>query len=171
MDDQNPIDRAMGLRPIEEAKKEIAEDEVIDLEVMEESVEEEKKSTEIVTKDEVETVPVVVNPGDDETFDDIELARTNIKDIIEKGGDSLQEMIELAKQSESPRAFEVASTLMKTLLEANKDFVEISMRKKYQKEELIEPKQAAQTENNVTNNNLILSTKDLLELLNGEKNE
>ena len=90
MNDQNPIDRAMGLRPIEEAKKEIAEDEVIDLEVMEESVAEEKKTTEIVTKEEVETVPVVVNPGDDETFDDIELARTNIKDIIEKFEDEVK---------------------------------------------------------------------------------
>jgi hypothetical protein len=75
-------------------------------------------------------------------------------------------MISLAKQSESPRAFEVASTLMKTLLDANKDFVEISTKKKYAIEEKNGPKEAAQT--NVTNNNLILSTADLLKMLKGE---
>jgi hypothetical protein len=75
-------------------------------------------------------------------------------------------MMSLAKQSESPRAFEVASTLMKTLLDANKDFVEMSMKKKYAVDEVNGPKEAAQT--NVTNNNLIVSTADLLKMLKGE---
>jgi hypothetical protein len=75
-------------------------------------------------------------------------------------------MMSLAKQSESPRAFEVASTLMKTLLDANKDFVEMSMKKKYAVDEVNAPKEAAQT--NVVNNNLILSTTDLLKMIKGE---
>ena len=77
-------------------------------------------------------------------------------------------MITLAKQSESPRAFEVAATLMKTLLDANRDFVDISMRKKYAKEEILNPKKDESNVTNVTNNNLILSTADVLKMMKGE---
>jgi hypothetical protein len=98
---------------------------------------------------------------------DIELARSNIKNIIEQGDESLNELINLAKQSESPRAFEVVSSMMNTLLHANKDFVEMSMKKKYAKEEILNPKEE-QAATNVTNNNLILSTTDLLKMLKGE---
>jgi hypothetical protein len=146
MSDDDKIARALGVRPLEEAK---AEDlpEVIE-----------------TTAQEV----VVASPEEDETINDIEQARGNIKNIIEQGDDALSEMIGLAKQSESPRAFEVASTLMKTLLDANKDFVEMSTKKKYAKEEAAGPKEAAQT--NVTNNNLILSTADLLKMLKDGSN-
>jgi len=137
---------ALGLRPLEEAKNEEL----------------------LVAIDVDDPLPAVqtTDVEDDETIQDIELARSNIKNIIQQGDESLKEMIALAKQSESPRAFEVASTLMKTLLDANKDFVEMSHKKKYAKEELLGPKEAAQT--NITNNNLILSTADLLKMIKGE---
>lgn len=137
------ISEVLGLRPLAEAKQE-------DLPVIVE---------------EKETLPTT-QVEDDETILDIEQARGNIKNIIEQGDDALKEMISLAKQSESPRAFEVASTLMKTLLDANKDFVEMSTKKKYAIEEKNGPKEAAQT--NITNNNLILSTADLLKMIKGE---
>ena len=137
------ITEVLNLRPIEEAK---GDDIAI---VEEESV----------------SLPAEISTEDDETINDIEQARGNIKNIIEKGDDALAEMIELAKQSESPRAFEVASTLMKTLLDANKDFVEMSTKKKYAKEELNGPTEKQQQ--NITNNNLILSTADLLKMMKG----
>ena len=124
----------------------------------------EEISTELVPATPVDIVPVIAE--DNETVRDIEQARGNIKNIIEQGDDALKEMMSLAKQSESPRAFEVASTLMKTLLDANKDFVEMSMKKKYELDAINAPKEAAQT--NVTNNNLIVSTADLLKMLKGE---
>lgn len=136
---------ALGLRPLEEAKKE-------ELPV-------------VVEEDSLPSIPLI-DPDDDENVKDIEQARGNIKNIIEQGDDALKEMISLAKQSESPRAYEVTATLMKTLLDANKDFVEMSTKKKYAKEEITKPREAAQT--NVTNNNLILSTADLLKLIKGD---
>lgn len=140
----NPIDEALGLRPMEE----------IDSENSPTVVEEE------------ETHVAVYEETEDETLHDLELARSNIQNIIQTGDDSLKEMIDLAKQSESPRAFEVAATLMKTLLEANKDFVEISSKKKEYKSEKNKSPDSSQT--SVTNNNLILSTADLLKML-GDK--
>jgi hypothetical protein len=141
------IASALGLKPLSE---------VID--------KNEETSTELAVPEPVNIVPVVVENS--ETIQDIEQARSNIKNIITHGDDALKEMMSLAKQSESPRAFEVASTLMKTLLDANKDFVEMSMKKKYEVDAINAPKEAAQT--NVVNNNLILSTSDLLKMLKGE---
>jgi hypothetical protein len=140
------ISKALGLRPLEEAKKE--------------------ELPAIVEDKEILPAEPVNNSLVDANIEDIEKARKNIQNIIEKGDDALAEMMDLAKQSESPRAFEVASTLMKTLLDANKDFVEMSTKKKYAIEEKNGPKEAAQT--NVTNNNLILSTADLLKMIKGD---
>lgn len=148
----DPIEEALGLRPIKDAIEDTREyvaetlPEAIDVPV---------------------TDVVIVSPDEDDTVKDIELARSNIKNIIEQGDESLKEMIELAKQSESPRAFEVASGLMKTLLDANKDFVDMSMKKKYAREEILNPKEE-QAAANITNNNLILSTTDLLKMLKGD---
>tara|TARA_B110000977_G_scaffold201814_1_gene298914 strand:- start:18676 stop:19116 length:441 start_codon:yes stop_codon:yes gene_type:complete len=141
---EDKIAKVLGLRPLSEAKDEILP------EIIEE--------TPLVIAETLE--------NEDDTIVDIEQARGNIKNIIEQGDDALKEMIELAKQSESPRAFEVASTLMKTLLDANKDFVEMSTKKKYAKEEKTNTNNG--TQQNVTNNNLILSTADLLKMIKGE---
>ena len=151
----DPIEHALGLRPIAD---------------IHESDLEEARETLPAPIEETPTEVAVPSVESDETIRDIELARANIKNIIEKGDESLSEMIELAKQSESPRAFEVSANLMKTLLDANKDFVEMSMKRKYAKEEIMNPKEEAAT-TNVTNNNLILSTADLLAMIKGEKEE
>jgi hypothetical protein len=151
----DPIEQALGLRPLEEALEDAeikSFDDPIDLPI---------------AVDETNTEVAIVNPASDETIQDIELARNNIKNIIEQGDESLTKIINLAKDSESPRAFEVVSGMMKTLLDANKDFVEMSMKKKYAKEEIMNPKEE-QAAANVTNNNLILSTTDLLKMLKGE---
>ena len=100
-----------------------------------------------------------------ENLKDIELAKANIESIITLGDDAVREMTAIAKQSESPRAFEVVSTLMKTLLDANKDFVEMSTKKRYAKEE------DTSNQTQVTNNNLIISTSDLLKMIKGEKTD
>jgi|SaaInlV_120m_DNA_3_1039746.scaffolds.fasta_scaffold28723_2 hypothetical protein len=148
---QDKISKALGLTPLSELNEEI-------------------KSVQQVESTEIEQIeknlPVEVSE-EDENLNDLQLARANVKNIIELGDDAVKEMVEIAKQSESPRAFEVVSTLMKTLLDANKDYVDISTKKKYAQEE----KPAAQSETNVTNNNLILSTADLLKMIKGDPND
>lgn len=57
--------------------------------------------------------------------DDIQLAKENIKDLIYKGTSSLDDIIDIAKQSQQPRAFEVVATLLKVLVDANKDLTEV----------------------------------------------
>lgn len=129
-----------------------------DVELVQESVDDVKN----LPQESVMQPPAVISKEAEENLKDIELAKANIENIINLGDDSVKEMVEIAKQSESPRAFEVVSTLMKTLLDANKDYVEMSTKKRYAKEE--DTSNQAQ----ITNNNLIVSTADLLKMIKGD---
>ena len=142
---EDKISQTLGIRPIAE----IAADE---------------KDLPVEVEEETSNLPSTEVVEDDENVNDMELARQNVKNIIEMGDDAVKEMVEIAKQSESPRAFEVVSTLMKTLLDANKDFVDISSKKKMARDE----QEHGKPETNVVNNNLIVSTADLLKMLKGE---
>ena len=100
-----------------------------------------------------------------EKGDDYEYARRNNYDIIEKGMSALEDIIDIAKQSESARAFEVATDLMKTMLDANKDLLELA---KKNKELTREDKVADKL---VTNNNLFVgSTTELQKVIENMKN-
>jgi len=62
--------------------------------------------------------------------DDAEYARQNLRKLIDKGNDAANHIVEIAKQSEHPRAFEVAANMLKNLADMNKDLLEIQKRKK-----------------------------------------
>ena len=99
-------------------------------------------------------------PTDEEN--DFKYARGNFYNVIEKGTEALEDMLRVAQASEHPRAYEVVSTIMKTLMDANKDLVELSDKK--QKKE--DPKD----NNNVTNQNLFVgSTAELQKMLKDMK--
>lgn len=163
---EDKISSALGIRPIAE----IHEDEIPE----NENFYGVKKQLPAKTKGKDKSTELaVVTAADQDNFEnlrDIESVQSNIEEIMVTGAEAMKEMLEIAKQSEQPRAFEVVSTLMKTMLDANKEFADISTKKKFVKEELNGPKEAAQSGNNVTNNNLILSTTDLLKMLKGEDN-
>lgn len=142
----------LGLRPLSEVREEELQQEVLPVEVEEEST----------------VVEYHPDPVDEENLNDLTKVRENIEGVIDLGNEAVREMLEIAKQSESARGFEVVSTLMKTLLDANKDYADISTKKKFAKEEIMGPKENAQT--NVTNNNLIVSTADLLKMLKENEN-
>ena len=88
---------------------------------------------------------------------DYDYARTNFYNIIETGTEALEQMLDVAKASEHPRAYEVVSTIMKTLVDANKDLVGMSEKKK--------PKENEAFEGKVNNNLFVGSTAELQQLL------
>ena len=47
-----------------------------------------------------------------QTTDDYEYSRETYYDLIEKGKDALEDMINVARESEHPRAFEVLSGMI-----------------------------------------------------------
>lgn len=76
---------------------------------------------------EIEPAPVMVV---DTTEDDAEFARKNIRNLIEKGNVAMDNLLHVAKESEHPRAYEVAAGMIKNLSDLNKDLLEIQKRKK-----------------------------------------
>lgn len=112
-----------------------------------------------VEKPEVE----VLAPQTDDVNNDFKYTRENLYSVIEQGNKALEDMIDVARASEHPRAYEVVGTLMKTLVDANKDLLDLSKKKKdLQKND---EKDMPQT----VNNNLILSTADLQKMIENAK--
>lgn len=107
-------------------------------------------------------VAPVVEKQEDTIDDDYEYARDNLKHFIEKGKEAMDEIIYLAKEVESPRAYEVVGQLIKTLSETNKDLLDLSKKVKElkQKEEDKQP-------SHVTNALFVGSTAELQKLLKG----
>lgn len=105
--------------------------------------------------------PIVSSPKD--VGEDYEYARSNLKELIDNGMNLFRDAIDVARDSESPRAFEVAGNIMKSLVDSNKDLLDLQKTMKTLDEKSTSD---AQT---VTNNNLMLSTKDLLDLIRSEK--
>ncbi len=62
--------------------------------------------------------------------DDAEYARQNIRDLIDKGSIAIDNLLHVAKDSQHPRAYEVAANMLKNLTDMNKDLMEIQKRKK-----------------------------------------
>jgi hypothetical protein len=97
---------------------------------------------------------------------DYEYARRNMYDILEKGSSALEDMLDLARQSESPRAFEVVTNLIKTLAETNKDLLDLAKAQKDLTKEEGGPEKV------VTNNNLFVgSSAELLKMIKKSADE
>jgi len=105
-----------------------------------------------------------IDSNSDTAKDDFSIARANIHNIIENGTDALQKLSEIADQSQHPRAYEVIGQLMKTLIDANKDLLNIQKTIR----EIGDENKQVNKQTNVHNNNLFVgSTADLQKVLEG----
>jgi hypothetical protein len=97
--------------------------------------------------------------------DDYDLARQTLRRVILKGEGTLDDMLELAKNSEHPRTYEVAGQLMKTMSDLSKDLIGLQKTVKD-----LKPKTNPDKVNN-TQNNIVFagSTQDLLKMLSNNE--
>lgn len=79
--------------------------------------------------------------------DDYQLARQTMRKLLMKGESTLDELIELSKNSEHPRTYEVAGQFMKTMSDVSKDLLNLQKQVKDLKAD--EPQQKIGTQNNV----------------------
>ena len=110
--------------------------------------------------------PPRVIPKTDGKDDDVDYnyARENYYNLIERNQDAVEEMLEIAKQSEHPRAFEVVGQLIKSGLDANKELMSLH---KTKKELSIEKSGGV----NVNNAVFVGSTAELQKLLKAKRGE
>ena len=95
---------------------------------------------------------------------DYDYSRDTYYDLIEKGRESLEDMIEVARQSEHPRAYEVLSGMIKNISDVNDKLMDLNKKNKDINQENVK-----QNAGNTTNNEFLGSTADLQKLLQNEK--
>ena len=113
----------------------------------------EKPKKEVVKAERL--VPVI---SDDDSDLDFQYVRENLYNLIERGQDGLEEMLEIAKSSEHPRAMEVFGQLIGKLTETNKELLNLHKTKKDISQDTSSPK-------NVSNNLFVGSTAELQKFL------
>ena len=123
-------------------------------------------AAEVVKEEKAEVIPR--EKPDRLTKDDItkdyEYTRGNLYSIIEKGQEAINGILELAQESEMPRAYEVAGQLIKSVSDATDKLMDLQKKLKDVNEE------DAKGPTNVTNNALFVgSTADLAKLIKGEQ--
>lgn len=96
----------------------------------------------------------------DNVKNDYEYSRDTLYELIEKGKDALENMIEVARESEHPRAYEVLSGLIKNVSDTNDKLMDLNKKQK----QMDESETPAQVENQ-QNNYYLGSTADLQKLL------
>jgi hypothetical protein len=98
---------------------------------------------------------------------DFEMARANVYEVIQNGLTAIDKLSQIADQSQHPRAFEVLSGLMKTMLDANKDLLELQ--KKIREIDNVDSP-TNQEAKAVTNNLFVGSTAELQKMIENMRN-
>jgi len=96
--------------------------------------------------------------------DDAAHARQTLRDLIDKGNEAIDGILHIAKNSDHPRAYEVAGQLIKTVSDTAKDLLEVQKQKK-ELEKQDKPK--IQTQNNL----FVGSTHELLKAMKNANKE
>jgi len=93
----------------------------------------------IVSKDKVEISSVEnvekISPKIDDIKKDYQYTRANLYSLIEKGQDAINGILELAQESEMPRAYEVAGQLIKNVSDATDKLMDLQKKLKDVEEE------------------------------------
>ena len=117
-----------------------------------------------VASTKTQTATVIPRPQtEDVNEDDFKYSRENLYHIIERGQDALSGILQVAQETDHPRAYEVAGQLLKT----NADNVEKLVNLQTTKKKLREVDQPQR----VTNNNSLFvgSTKELQQMIKNKK--
>ena len=111
------------------------------------------------------TVPKTVVKSDEDDIDnDYKYQRENFYNLVERGQDAIDGILEIAKESDHPRTYEVAGNLIKQVAEVTEKLGDLQEKMKKLKEV---PNSAPK---NVTNALFVGSTAELQKMLKGKGN-
>lgn len=100
--------------------------------------------------------------------DDYNLSRTTFRNLIQQGNLALEDMKKFARESESPRAYEVFATMIKTIADTTNNLYDLQKKTKELKDEPKKPYDGG----NVTVERAVFvgTTSDLLKKIKEGKN-
>jgi hypothetical protein len=101
----------------------------------------------------------------DDVRKDYEYTRGNLYALIEKGQEAINGILELAGESEMPRAYEVAGQLIKNVADATDKLMDLQKKLKD-----VEEDRGSKGPTNVTNALFVGSTAELAKLLKQQSN-
>ena len=104
-------------------------------------------------------IPNTVEVSEDDIENDYKYQRDNFYNLVEKGSDAIDGILELAKEGEHPRAYEVAGQLIKNVAEVTEKLGDLQEKMRRLKEV---PNNAPK---NVTNALFVGSTTELQKML------
>ena len=107
----------------------------------------------------------VIQSNEDDIENDYKYQRENFYGLVERGQDAIDGILELAKEGEHPRAYEVAGNLIKQVAEVTEKLGDLQEKMRKLKEV---PNSAPK---NVTNALFVGSTAELQKMLKGKSNE
>ena len=102
-------------------------------------------------------------PEEKNVDNDYKYSRDTYYELVEKGKESLELMIEVARESEHPRAFEVLSGMIKNISDVNDRLMDLNKKKKD-----LDRKEEIKNIANTTNNLFVGSTAELQKILKNE---
>ena len=105
--------------------------------------------------------PIQISKSKDNDIEkDYEYTRANLYSLIEKGQEAINGIMELAGEGASPRAYEVAGQLIKSVADTTDKLIDLQKKVKEVEEDTVK------TTNNVTNNAVFVgSTSELQKML------
>lgn len=117
---------------------------------------------EIISKEPEMTIQKIENTSSsvEDIKKDYEYTRGNLYSLIEKGQEAINGILELAQESEMPRAYEVAGQLIKNVADATDKLMDLQKKLKE-----VEEEKQAKGPSNVTNALFVGSTAELAKLL------
>ena len=107
--------------------------------------------------------PIQISNNDADIENDYAYQRQNFYNLVERGSDAIEGILELARESDAPRAYEVAGNLIKQVAEVTEKLGDLQEKMKRLKEV---PSNAPK---NVTNALFVGSTAELQKMLKGDK--
>ena len=117
-------------------------------------------SGEVIKPEVVESKIQKVKEGVDDIKKDYEYTRGNLYSIIEKGQEAINGILELAQESEMPRAYEVAGQLIKNVADATDKLMDLQKKLKE-----VEEEKQAKGPSTVNNALFVGSTAELAKML------
>lgn len=110
---------------------------------------------------------IIAEAHDDSARQDFEAARANIYEVIQNGQEAMFKLGQIADQSQHPRAFEVLAKLMDTVLNANKELLQLQSKIREISVADAPVSEKAQT---INNNLFVGSTTELQKVIENMKN-
>ena len=142
MSNFDPINKALNILDVSSVSSEDSEKEI-------------EKELSIVKDEDIDTnIKIDIKK-------DYEYTRANLYSLIEKGQEAINGILEVAGEGDSPRAYEVAGQLIKSVGDVTDKLMDLQKKLKE-----VEEDTSSKTTNNVTNNALFVgSTAELSKLL------